>query len=396
MTSPRIKLLKFITLFGAEVGGTERHFVNLARTLDRSRFELFLACMRRSTSDTEPGLGPVTEYNIKRLYGPRALTAQLRLAAFIKRHRVQIVHAYGFYPNVFAIPAARLAGAPVVIASIRDLGDMCTPMQRRVQRMSCRLADCILVNAEAVRERLVASGYPRQKIRVIRNGIDLSRFEGVRSGALREELGLPPGAPVVGVVSRVNPLKGLDYFLEAAAVVARRFPDARFLVVGDDPCHQNGGYRAELELLAQRLGLGGRVLFTGLRRDVPAVLSELAVSVLPSLSEGLSNVLLESMAVGAPVVATRVGGAAEAVEDGRSGLLVPPRDSAALAAAIGRVLADPELAAGLGQAARQRVITAFSLDSMTRETERLYVTLLEEKSKSGIRRTDLAVERSTI
>jgi glycosyltransferase involved in cell wall biosynthesis len=137
-------------------------------------------------------------------------------------------------------------------------------------------------------------------------------------------------------------------------------------------------YRMELEGHIRRLGLEGRVLFTGFRLDVPDLLSEVTVSVLPSLSEGLSNTILESMAAAVPVVATRIGGTPEAVEDGVSGLLVPPRDSAALARAIRRILEDRELAARLGQAARRRVVDRFSMERMVGETERLYVSLLAQ------------------
>jgi len=137
-------------------------------------------------------------------------------------------------------------------------------------------------------------------------------------------------------------------------------------------------YRGELERYAARLGLGGRVVFTGVRQDVPAVLAEAAVSALPSLSEGLSNVLLESMAGGVPVVATAVGGNPEVIEDGVTGLLVPPRDAGALARGICLLLEDRVLAARLGRAGRQRVAQHFSLARMVGENERLYVRLLEQ------------------
>jgi len=136
-------------------------------------------------------------------------------------------------------------------------------------------------------------------------------------------------------------------------------------------------YIESLRQSVARLGLDGRVVFTGFRMDVPELLSECAVSVLPSLSEGLSNTLIESMAAGVPVVATRVGGNPEVVDEGRTGLLVPPRDPAALAEAICRTLQDRELARQFGEAARQRVAEHFSLERMLRDTERLYVNLLE-------------------
>src|SRR3989441_2026682 len=376
----RIKLLKFITTFA--IAGTERQFMNLGRSLDPFRFELHFACFKRLghfLKEIEASRRPLVEYPVNSLYNPTALIEQWKFAKYIKRNRIHIVHTYGFHPNVFAIPAAWLAGAPVIIASVRDTGDCWTPTQRRVQKLVCRLADCIVVNAEAIRQRLVAEGYNPEKVTVIRNGIDLSRFTATtKASRLREELGLPPCAPLIAVLSRLHRVKGIEYFLEAAAIVCRRFPEACFLIVGEGMV-MDSPYRRELEGHAVRLGLGRRAVFTGFRVDVPELLSEVAVSVLPCVSsEGLSNALLESMAAGVPVVATRVGGNAEAIEEGATGLLVPPRDPRALSHAICQVLEDRELALRLGQAGRQRVAEYFSLERMVRETEDLYGTLLRE------------------
>jgi L-malate glycosyltransferase len=378
----RIRLLKFVTVFA--VGGTEGQVVTLAEGLDRSRFELHLACFRRSGALLKQvTLAPsrVVEYRIRKLYDRQSLRERLRFAAYVRRSRIQIVHTYSFYANVFAIPAAKLGRVPVVVASIRDTGAYLTPMQQRVQRMVCRLADRVVANAEAVKRWLVDEGYDEHKITVIRNGIDPAPFgKKTAAGKLHRELGLPPDAPLVAVLSRVSPIKGLEYFLEAATTVAANAPDARFLIVGEAEPH-DADYRRKLESYAERLGLGRRVVFTGLRLDVPQVLDEVAVSVLPSLSEGLSNVLLESMAARVPVVATRVGGNSEAVAEGVTGLLVPPRDAAGLASAISRVLDDRDLAARMGRAGRARVVERFSIQDMVRQTEQLYLRLLSEEQR---------------
>jgi L-malate glycosyltransferase len=378
----RVRLLTFMTLFA--IGGTERHVVSLADGLDYSRFDLQFGCLRRSgeflTQLEARGL-EVREYAVARLYGARTLGQQLRFAQHLRRQRIQIMHSYNFYPNVFAIPAARLARTPVVVASIRDTGAHLTQRQRKVQRLSCRLADHILVNAEAVRQWLTAEGYDPRRISVIRNGLDLSRFTPGEDGSLRRELGIPEGAPIVAMLSRLSRMKGVEDFLDAAATVASRFEHVRFLVIGDNINPDGSAYRRELEARAAQLGLASRVIFTGFRLDVPRLLSAVAVSVLPSLSEGLSNTILESMAAGAPVVATRVGGSAEALEDGVDGLLVPPRDPAALSRAIVWVLEHPEEARALGRRARARVAEEFSLARMIRETECLYTRLLESPAR---------------
>jgi len=367
-------------------GGTENQFMALARTLDRTRFDVEFACLRRwggFVEELEQRNIPLTEYPVPTFRSVTALAQQARLARHIVRRGVQIVHAYNFYGNVFATPPARLV-APVTIASIRDRAPYLTAMQKRVQRYACQFADCILVNADAVKDWLIGEGYDASKISVIRNGVDLSRFDNAPPPAeLRRELGLPDGTPLVGVISRLTRLKGLEHFLEAAAMVRARVPNARFLIAGEtSPMDRE--YLGELQQYAERCGVAESVIFTGLRRDVPAVLSSLDVSVMPSLNEALSNVVLESMAAGAPTVATRVGGTPEAIADGVTGVLVPPADSRALADAIVHLLHDTRLATHLGAAARARIVDHFSVRRMVRSTEDLYVELLERKQRKRL------------
>jgi len=312
-----------------------------------------------------------------------AVAQQAKFARHLRRRGIQIVHAYSFYGNVFAVPPARLAGTPAVIASIRDLGLYLTPMQRLVQRHVCRLADRVVVNAQAVKDWLVGEGYDPGKIVVIHNGVDLSRFSAPHEpGRIATELGLPPHTPLVAVVSRLTRMKGLEQFIEAAAIVARQFPEPRFLIVGEPPPH-DAAYLDQLKSLARRLHIADRVIFTGLRSDVPALLASVAVAAMPSLNEALSNALLEAMAAGAPVVATRVGGTPEALVDGETGLLVPPADVAALAVAIARLLGAPLLAARLGQAARQVIEDRFSIARMTMDTQLLYRELLTCRARKA-------------
>jgi L-malate glycosyltransferase len=391
-----VKVLQFLTVFA--IGGTERHVMTLSRRLDSSRFAVSFACHKRAGEflpEAAASGRPLAEYRIASLIGRRTLQQQVRFGRDVRRARIDVVHTYGFHPNVFGIPPARLAGAPVVVASIRDAGDQLTPAQAHVQRFVCKLADAVLVNADAIKRGLVAEGYDAGRIAVIGNGISVPP---PRAGARTRwaELGVPEGSPVVAVLSRLVPLKGLEYFLEAAASLAVRFPEARFAIIGDgqglgDGVLADSPYKRELQARATRLGLDGRVLFTGFRLDVPELLPGITVSVLPSLTEGLSNAILESMAAGIPVVATAVGGSPEAVDDGRTGLLVPSRDAAALAHAIGRLLQDRALAETMGRAARQRVIEKFSESRMVRDMERFYRELLERKR---VRAGTLPAERS--
>lgn len=376
----RLRLLKAVTIFTP--GGTEKQVHTLVRHLDHGRFDLQFACLRKYghfLREVEDWGIPVREFRISSLYKPHFFRQQWRMARHLREQRIQIMHSYNFYSNVFAVPAARLAGVPVVLASIRDRGIYMSEGQKRLQRWVCRLADRVLVNAEAIRDWLVADGYDPARISVIRNGIDLSKFRdrGV-GGGVREEFGIPAAAPVVVMLSRLNPLKGIEDFIKAAALVAPRFPDARFLVVGERLQDRNGSLRTDLDYhdklrrMCEALGLGERVIFTGHRFDVPEVLARADVSVLPSHSEGLSNSLLESMAAGLPLVATRVGGNPELVREGENGWLCDVERPHEIAEAVARLLADRELARRFGAASRRRAEEEFSMDRIAAATQALY------------------------
>ena len=382
MNTAPIRLLKIVpTLL---CGGTENQAITLARSLHEQGFSLEVACLRRIgpfiKELSDRGI-PLSDYPIPGFYSFAAVAQMAKFARRMAKQRIDVVHAYSFYGNVFGILPSRLAGTPVVIASIRDRAAYLTPMQKRVQRFVCRFADCVLVNAEAVKDWLTSEGYDPAKIVVIPNGVELDRFsERPDPERVRRELGIAAGSPVVMVVSRLTRQKGLEQFLEAAQMLAPRFPDARFVIVGyANPAERE--YEDALKALTERLGVSDRVVFTGLRRDVPALLAGATVSVMPSLNEALSNVLLESMAAGAPTVATRVGGTPEAIVNEVTGLIVEPGDATALAEAVARLLSEPALARRLGDASRKAIADGYSVEKMVRATESLYLDLLARKQR---------------
>jgi L-malate glycosyltransferase len=379
-----VRLMKVMTTFAA--GGTEGQVANLARHIDRKRFDLQFACLRKwgfYLDEIEARQIPVTEYPVRSFFAIATLVQQVRFALQLRAQRVQIVHSYNFYSNVFAAPAAKLAGVPLVVASIRDQGVYLSRTQKIAQKWACKFADLILVNAQSIRDWLLEEGYAADKIRIIRNGIDLSRYQNRSPNLpLRAELGLPPEAPLVLMLSRLNPQKGVDDFIKAAALIRLQRPDVRFLVIGEklkyvgDGFGPDASYHSALRELCVNLGVDDRIVFAGHRSDVPDLLAEGCVSVLPTHSEGLSNTLLESMAAGLPIVATRVGGNAELVEDGVNGILVPPQAPATLAKAILRILDDPELAQRYSAAARAKAAAHFSMEKMVGDTEELYLEQL--------------------
>lgn len=380
-----IRILKFLTLFA--VGGTERQFVYMTKNLDRSQFDVRIGCHSlrgEFLKDIEAMNLPVTAYPISSLYSPATLRTQWRFTQDLKAQDVRLVHAWGFYPNVFAVPAARMAGC-VSIASVRDTGVFTehARLKTLLQTWACRLADRIVVNSAAVRDSLIALGIDDRRIEIVPNGVIVpARQPGDRDFPIRRELGISSTAPVVAVVSRLNPGKGIEYFLRALARVSERIPDARYLIIGSS--YFDPTYKSQLENLAVDLTLTDRVIFTGERHDIPELLREVDLSVLPSLSEGLSNSLLEAMAAELPVVATNVGGNPEIVLDQTTGLLVPPRDPMALGDAMIRILQSPQMARQFAKAGYERVKSKFSLEASVHKTENLYLSLLEERaSRNG-------------
>ena len=354
-------------------GGAESQLYELLRHLDRRRFAPRVFVLTAGGWWVAPirALGvPVEE--IPR-HGPADVRRLARLRVALRRFAPHVVHTILWSGNSYGRLAALGLGIPVVIAAERVVSAY-RSWQVMVERALDRVTDAYLVNCEAIaawqveRKRL-----PREKIEVIPNGIDLGRmppFALDRRGA-RVAAGLPRDRRLVAGVGRLDAQKDFPTFLRAAAMIAAEFPDVDFLVVGE------GEERAALGVLARRLGLGARVAFTGLRHDVPRLLAGVDIFALTSLYEGFPNVLLEAMATGAVAVASDVGGCRELVTSGETGLLVPPRAPAAVAAAAGRVLRDPALARRLATAARQRVEAAFSVDVMARRTMDTYLRRLD-------------------
>jgi len=391
VASAPVRLMTMVTSFGQ--GGTEGQVNKLILGLDRSRYDLRMGCLNKwgyHLDELEACAIPVKEFPLSSLYKPHALKQLLRLAAYMRQSRTQILHSYNFYSNVFAIPAARLAGVPVVIASIRDQGAYTTSAQKMLHKWVGRLADMVLVNAESIRRWLIEEGFQPEKIITIRNGIDMGGYKLPNTATnIRKEYNIAPDAPIVLMLSRLNQNKGVDDFLNAAALVSARYPDARFLVVGEKLQTLNRvisvdqAYHSSLHALTARLGLTEKVIFTGRRSDVAAILAESSVSVLPSLSEGIPNSLLESLAAGVPVVATRVGGIPELVRDGENGFLVPVNSPTDLADSINRLLSDEFLVARFSINARASIRQDFSLQRMIRDTEAVYTRLLQEQGLTG-------------
>jgi L-malate glycosyltransferase len=347
----RVRLYLMTNSF--ETGGSERQFGVLARNLRPEQFQVELGCIQRKGPFAND-FGEVPEFWLGGdLYGWKSWRARWRLSQALRQQHIQIAHAFDFYTNLTLIPAARLARVPVVIGSQRQIGDLLTAKQFRAQAAAFRWCDAVICNSQAAADRLAADGLARDKLPVIGNALPAEAFA-TTPAALPKR----PGSLRVGMVARMNArYKGHSRLLRIAKRINQHMPDVEFLLAGDGPL------RDELEREAQTLGIGGRVIFLGDRRDIPGVMASLDVAVLTSDSESLSNVILEAMAAGLPVVAYRVGGNVELVNEER-GVLVSAEDEEGFAAAVERLLSAPEMRATLGSNARKFAQDNFSLENV--------------------------------
>jgi glycosyltransferase involved in cell wall biosynthesis len=353
-----------------ETGGSERQFAVLAQHLTAKQFELHLGCIRSIGPMAEQFAG-APEFRLGgSLFGLQSLRARWRLARHLRERRVQIAHAFDFYTNLTLIPAARLARTPVVIGSHRQIGDLLTPAQFRAQAIAFRWCDAIVCNSQAAADRLAKSGIGREKLAVIGNALPDEVFAPATPAIPKAE-----GVLRVGMVARMNArYKGHSSFLRIAQRVHAQMPNVEFLLAGDGPL------RPELEREAEQLGLSKSVIFLGDRRDIPAVNASLDLAVLTSDSESLSNVILEAMAAGLPVIAYRSGGNPELISQER-GALVAQGDEDAFADAIVRFLHGPDLRERTGQEARMFASENFSLERVLVQYQELYIGLLSQKRR---------------
>jgi glycosyltransferase involved in cell wall biosynthesis len=329
-----------------------------------------VACFHRRGALESLVAGQVTSiatFPVRGFGRPASLQQWFSFARWCRRINARIVHTCELYSNMFGLPAAALAGVDVRVGNRRELA---TPDKSRgqlaCQRVAYATAHVVVANSTAAAAQLRREGVPAGKIRTIANGVDCATFAPARM----------PGRPIRRVVTVANlrPEKGHDTLISAAALVIGQRPDTEFLVVGGGPL--DASLRREVE----RRGLGSRVQFLGERSDVPALLASSDLFVLPSRSEASPNGVLEAMAAGLPVVASRVGGVPELIESGVNGLLVAPDRPAELAAAVLDLIARPQVAGALGVAAREKAERQFSFDRMVSGFEHLYLSELGRRA----------------
>ena len=355
-------------------GGTERQMSELVRRLDPARWQVHVGCFRAEGAwlDRVREVAPVTDFHIRSLRRAETIGRARAFARWCRENNIAVLHTADCPSNIFGQPAAAFARVPVRIANRRDVNPGRAAHELVAQRIGYAFAHRVVANCGAAADRLRLERVPSRKISVVPNGLDFEAYAPLEPRALVRR---------VATVANLRREKGHDVLLEAAAIVVRQFPDARFDIVGAGP------ELAALRARAEALGLGAVVSFLGHSEDVPARLAAADLFVLPSRSEAFPNALLEAMAIGLPAIASSVGGIPEVIGHQRSGMLVPPDDPVALACEISRLMADPARAAQIGAAARAQA-RDFSFASMVAAFERVYLTARTRGASVGAPRRD--------
>jgi glycosyltransferase involved in cell wall biosynthesis len=357
--------------------GAEKQMVLLAQGLPRDRFWVEVATLTRlgpmEAELREAGV-PITAIGKRFKVDPLALA---RLVRFLRAGRFDVVQTWIFAANTYGRIAARRAGVPVVVTAEMAVDLWKGPRELAIDRYLARRTDRVVGNSRAVVEFYRQKGIAGDRLSLIRSGIGDEEPPPVDRAAVRAGFGWPGDAPLLLFAGRLAPQKGVDDLVAAIDLVQYVLPDLRALIVGDGPL------RHRLEETAHAFRLDGMVKFTGHRDDVPRLLAAADLLVLPSLYEGLPNVVLEAMRFAKPVIATAAPGTTEVVDDGRTGLLVPLRDPPALAQAIRTLVRDPELARRLGAAGRVRVATEFRAETMIEQFAALYEELARAKGRGA-------------
>lgn len=378
--------IKICYLIGSlRLGGAEKQVVELALGLDKSKYEIEIICINQGgklVQEVRKSGVSVKIFQVGLPYGklnPRSWPVLLRsiwqIWRRLKHTKPDIVHGYLFTAYVVGIICGRLAGVPILISARRSLGYFKDDKKWRqpLENFVNKRTDVILANSEAVKnDCLKREKHIRGKIRVIYNGIDLEKYRpDPVSPEMRKQLGVSTNDVVVGCVANLIHYKGHLEIVKAASMLCSEFPELKFVFVGRD-----GGMKKPVEEKREALGLEGKVVLAGSRVDIDRIIPSFDILLLASHEEGFSNVLLEGMACGKPIVATDVGGNAESVIDGETGLIVPTRNPEAMAKAIKKLLNSPQLRKKMGKAGRRRMEKHFSKERLIEDMDKFYSSLL--------------------
>jgi len=365
----KINVLQLVEGFSG--GGAEKKLLELAKGVDPMRFRT-VVCSLGLGDELQGEFAKLRQFGIEVIRIPRKLkidpVLMYRLVRLIKEHKIDIIMTTLFYADVLGSLVGRIAGVKAVF-SWETISAPEWLLWRRLwsYRLAIRFCDQVVSVSKATAKFLTEKrGVAQEKITVIPYGVDLRPFSGGDGIENREKMGLTKKHKVIGMVGRLHPQKGHVYLIDAAEKIVRKHPNVKFVIVGD------GELRSDLEKRVEEKQLSNYFLFTGFRSDVPEMMKTFDIFTLPSLYEGLPNVILEAMAAAKPVVATYVDGSKEIVVDGETGILIPPRDVESLKNALCEFLESPEKIRTFGQNGRKRIENHYSLKRQVKSFEGLY------------------------
>ena len=377
----RIRVLQVVDKFsidGESIHGIARLMSWWTNAIDRDHFDMNILGLKAPSN-----AGRYIERQGGRVfysdYGRLNPASLLDIARVARQTQTDLLHLHGYKACTLGRIVGALLGMPVVLHEHAVFPTM-PPYQKLADWLLAPLNDRVVVNCEAVAEFCVERrSMDPENIEIIFNGVPLDEFREVSDSAAAEaaeELGIGADTPVVGTVARLEEQKGITHFLNAVPAVKEECPDVKVLIVGD------GILRDALEEEARQLGIADNVIFTGERRDVPRLYKLMDVKVISSIYEGTTLTVFEAMATGTPVVATTVDGVEEVIEDGATGMLVPPKDAASIAEVVTDLLTNPDRARLLSERAEQAV-KQYDVRTSMRRIENLYETVLSENGESS-------------
>ena len=345
----------------------------LAQRIDKNKFIPEVGCLKGKgmVGKKLEALGIKVKYfHIEKLWHIYKLA---NIVSFLRQGRFDILHSYLFHANIIGRICGKLAGILIIVSSIRvcEREKLYHLWMDRITNWMVDIEIC--VSKEVKNFTIEKANIPEHKLEVVENGIPDSFLNAVTSHRNKKAHSL-----VIGTVARLSEQKGIKYLLHAAKRVINKFPDITFIIAG------NGSQREKLGDLSIELGISDKVKFPGFRNDIPELLFVIDIFVLPSLWEGMPNVLLEAMAAGKPVIATDTGGSKDIIDSSINGILVEPGNSEALAEAILKLLEDPAQRQRLGESAKQTVKERFPIDKMISKTEQVYAQLIKQRDANFV------------
>lgn len=369
----KINVLQLMT--DSKIGGAERVVLWTAKNLNKQRFNVSICCLaKRGPIFDEAEREGIRIFSLG-LRGKLDFLKIFNLIKLLREQKIHILHTHLFHANIAGRVIGRFAGTPIIISSEHIMG-LESSWRLFLNKLTSRFADKIIAVSVAVKNFLIKDAkIEYTKIEVVQNGIELSNFYNAvfEKDKTKARFNLSNSDKIIGTVARIHKQKGHEYLLAAAKKIITKYPQVKFLIVGEGPLKE------KMQKLSSCMGIEKNIIFTGFFRDVPSIMSVFDIFVLPSLWEGLPITIIEAMAMKKPIIATNVSGNPELIEENVTGFLVSPRDVDSLAEAISKLLDNEQLGLKFAEAGFNVCNKFFTASRMTNEITLIYEQLIENK-----------------